>query len=103
MREIFGIGETVLDIIFKNGQPQAAKPGGSMLNGLVSLGRMKFPARFISEYALDDVGTLVDDFLRSNGVDTSLVHRFRNGKTVLAMAFLDEKNDAHSYGYRTSN
>jgi len=26
-----GIGETVFDIIFKNGQPQAAKAGGAML------------------------------------------------------------------------
>ena len=100
MRKIFGIGETVLDIIFKGGQPQAAKPGGSMLNGLVSLGRVGLPATFISEYAQDDVGNLVDDFLRANGVDTRLVHRFRNGKTVLAMAFLDERNDAHYTFYR---
>jgi fructokinase len=100
MRKIFGIGETVLDIIFKGGQPQAAKPGGSMLNGLVSLGRAGLPGIFISEYALDDVGNLVDDFLKGNGVDTHLVHRFRDGKTVLAMAFLDEKNDAHYTFYR---
>ncbi len=100
MRKIFGIGETVLDIIFKEGQPKAAKPGGSMLNGLVSLGRAGLPGIFISEYAQDDVGNLVDDFLKSNGVDTTLVHRFRDGKTVLAMAFLDEKNDAHYTFYR---
>ena len=100
MRKIFGIGETVLDIIFKEGRPQAAKPGGSMLNGLVSLGRAGLSGIFISEYAQDDVGNLVDDFLKSNGVDTTLVHRFRDGKTVLAMAFLDEKNDAHYTFYR---
>ena len=27
MRKIYGIGETVLDIIFKNGQPQACQGG----------------------------------------------------------------------------
>lgn len=95
MRKIFGIGETVLDIIFKDGQPQAAKAGGSVLNSMVSMGRMGLPASFISEYGADDVGKLIDDFLRKNGVDTSYVHRFKEGSTALALAFLDEKNDAH--------
>lgn len=94
MRKIFGIGETVLDIIFKNGQPQAAKAGGSVLNSVVSMGRMKLPVSFISEYGNDQVGTLIDDFLKTNGVDTSHVHRFSDGSTALALAFLNEKNDA---------
>ncbi len=100
MRRIIGIGETVLDIIFKNGQPQAAKAGGSMLNSVVSIGRMNLPVSFISEYALDDVGNLVDDFLKENGVDTSAVHRYRDGKTALALAFLNEKNDARYTFYK---
>ena len=28
MRKVFGIGETILDIIFRNDQPQKAVPGG---------------------------------------------------------------------------
>ena len=94
MRRIFGIGETVLDIIFKNGQPQAAKPGGAMLNSLVSLGRAGLPVHFISEYANDDVGGLIDSFLGTNGVDTSRVYHYTDGKTKLALAFLNERNDA---------
>jgi fructokinase len=94
MRKIFGIGETVFDIIFKNGQPQAAKPGGAMLNSIVSLGRAALPVHFISEYADDDVGSLIDTFLHSNGVDTSSVHHYKDGKTKLALAFLNERNDA---------
>lgn len=94
MRKIFGIGETVLDIIFKDSQPQAAKPGGAMLNSIVSLGRIGLPVHFISEYADDDVGSLIDMFLRDNGVDTSYVHHYRDGKTKLALAFLNERNDA---------
>ncbi len=31
MRKVIGIGETVLDIIFKNNQPDTAAPGGSTL------------------------------------------------------------------------
>ncbi len=94
MRNIYGIGETVLDIIFKNNQPQAAKAGGSVLNSAVSMGRMKLPVSFISEYGNDQAGKLIDDFLRENGVDTSHVHRFTDGSTALALAFLNEKNDA---------
>jgi fructokinase len=100
MRKILGIGETVLDIIFKNGQPQAAKAGGSVLNSLVSLGRMKLPVSFISEYGLDDVGQLIDNFLNNNGVNTSYVHRFNKGSTALALAFLDDKNDARYTFYK---
>ncbi len=100
MRKIYGIGETVYDIIFKDGQPQAAKPGGSMLNALVSLGRAGLPAGFISDYGRDDVGQLIDDFLASNGVDTSSVCRFQNGKTALALAFLNQNNDARYTFYR---
>jgi len=100
MRKIYGIGETVLDIIFKNGQPQAAKAGGSVLNSVVSMGRMGLPVSFISEYGLDDVGNLIDNFLKSNGVNSSSVHRFNNGSTALALAFLDDKNDARYTFYK---
>lgn len=100
MRKIYGIGETVLDIIFKDGQPQAAKAGGSVLNSMVTMGRMDLPVSFISEYGADDVGNLIDDFLRNNGVDTSFVHRYHLGSTALALAFLDEKNDAHYTFYK---
>jgi len=100
MRKIYGIGETVLDIIFKDGQPQAAKAGGSVLNSVVSMGRMGLPVSFISEYGLDNVGDLIDKFLKDNGVNTSSVHRFRDGSTSLALAFLNEKNDASYTFYK---
>jgi fructokinase len=94
MRKIYGIGETVFDIIFKNGQPQAAKSGGAMLNSTVSLGRLGLPVYFISEYASDNVGNIIDKFLLENGVQTDFVDHFKEGKTKLALAFLNEKNDA---------
>lgn len=84
----------MLDIIFKNNQPQAAKAGGAMLNSCVSIGRIGLPVFFISEYAGDNVGKIIDSFLSDNGVGTSYVDHYKEGKTKLALAFLNERNDA---------
>lgn len=100
MRKIYAIGESLVDIIFSKGEPKTAKAGGSMLNSAVSLGRIGLPVSFISEYGDDDPGALIDSFLRENGVGTDLVYRFKNGKTALALAFLDEKNDARYTFYK---
>jgi len=98
MRKIYTIGETVLDIVFKNQLPVTAKAGGSMLNTAVSLGRLGLPIHFISEYGTDTVGEMIDGFLTSNGVDTRYVYHYTEGKSALALAFLDEKNNA-SYSF----
>ena len=64
------------------------------------MGRMGLPVSFISEYGLDNVGELIDKFLGENGVNTSSVHRFSDGSTSLALAFLNEKNDASYTFYK---
>jgi fructokinase len=97
-RKVYGFGETVLDIIFKEGVPVAAKPGGSVLNALVSLGRLGWDPCFISEYGLDDVGNLTEHYLTDNGVNTSYVNRFTDGQSALALAFLDDDRNA-SYSF----
>jgi fructokinase len=98
MRKIYTIGETVLDIVFKEFQPVAAKAGGSMLNTAVSLGRIGLPIHFISEYGTDTVGQMINGFLIDNGVDTRYVYHYSEGKSALALAFLNEKNNA-SYSF----
>jgi fructokinase len=98
MRKIYAIGETVLDIIFKNNQPFAAKAGGACLNSSVTLGRLNMPVFFIGEYGLDEVGNLIDKFLKENNVSTQYVYRYYDGKSSLALAFLNENNDA-SYDF----
>jgi fructokinase len=100
MRKVFGFGETVLDIIFKDGQPRAAKPGGSVLNAFVSLGRLGWKPCFVSEYGQDNVGRLIEDYLVENGVNTRYVNRFNDGQSALAMAFLDEENNANYTFYK---
>jgi fructokinase len=100
MQRIFAIGETVLDIIFKDLQVKDAKPGGSMLNTSVSLGRAGLEVFFISEYANDEVGEMVNSFLHDNGVNTRYVYKHTSGKTSIAMAMLNAKNDASYVFYK---
>jgi len=100
MRKIYAIGETLYDIIFKDGQPQAGKPGGAMLNSTVSLGRISLPVSLISEYGNDDIGRIIDKFLNENGVATNYTDHFRDGKTALAIAVLNERNDASYTFYK---
>jgi fructokinase len=100
MRKIYAIGETLFDIIFKDGHPQAGKPGGAMLNTTVSLGRIGLPVYLISEYGDDDIGKIIDKFLQDNGVDTGNTDHFRDGNTALAIAVLNDRNDASYTFYK---
>jgi len=100
MRKVYGIGETVLDIIFKNTQPIGAKAGGSVLNSMVSLGRLNANVQFISETGNDKVGQIIKDFLEENNVHTKYMQTFISGKSALSLAFLNDKNDAHYDFYK---
>ena len=87
MRKVIGIGETVLDIIFKDGRPVSAVPGGSVYNGIISLGRAGVPAAFVSEVGNDRIGERTVGFLRENGVDASFVSTNKGSKSPISLAF----------------
>jgi fructokinase len=97
---IYTIGETVYDIIFKNNIPIDAKAGGAMLNTSVSLGRLKIPVALIGDYANDKVGEIIESFLIENGVNTKYITKYPVGKTRLALAFLDDENNAEYSFYK---
>ncbi len=100
MRKIIGIGETIMDIIFKDGQPTAAVPGGSVFNGIISLGRLGQDVTMISETGNDRVGRIILDFMRQNGVDNSHVAVYRDGRSAISLAWLNERNDAEYMFYK---
>lgn len=100
MRKIIGVGETVLDIIFKNDQPVKAVPGGSAFNAIVSIGRTGTPCVMATEVGDDHVGDIVTDFLRDNNVDTSYVFRSKGTQSHVSLAFLDDNNDAQYQFYK---
>ena len=97
---IFAIGETIYDIIFRDNQPVAAKPGGSMLNSAVSLGRCAIKVEMITELGDDQVGLMVLDFLIENGVSTSFIKPVKDFKTPVSLAFLDENGNARYSFYK---
>ena len=100
MRKVIGIGETMLDIIFKNGKPIEAVPGGSTFNGIISLGRAGGNPTFISETGSDRVGEYVRQFLKQNNVDTASVNVYPDSKSPVSLAFLDDSNNADYIFYR---
>ncbi|MDR0537569.1 MAG: carbohydrate kinase [Tannerellaceae bacterium] len=100
MRKVIGIGETILDILFKDNQPYRAVPGGSVFNGFVSLGRLGVPLVFISELGNDRVGDIIRDFMRENNIPEDYVDCFPDGKSPVSIAFLDENNNADYIFYK---
>lgn len=100
MNNVIGLGETVFDIIFKNDVPQAAIPGGSTFNAMVSLGRLNVPCSIITEVGDDHVGDITCQYLRDNGVDDKYVLRHKGTKSHVSLAFLDDKNDAKYQFYK---
>lgn len=54
-KRVIGIGETVLDILFKNDQPIKVVPGGSTFNSIVSLGRAGVDCAMVTEVAIQSI------------------------------------------------
>lgn len=100
MRKVIGVGETILDILFKNGQPFRAVPGGSVFNGFVSLSRAGIPVEFISELGRDKIGQIIRDFMDENGLTTDYVDCFPMGKSPISLAFLDDDRNAEYLFYK---
>ena len=107
MRKIIGIGETILDILFKDNQAATSVPGGSTFNSMISLGRMGVPTCFLSEIGDDKVGEIVHSFLSDNGVDDRYLTEYPERKSPISLAFLDDHNNAtysfykDPFGHRT--
>ena len=100
MPTVFTIGESIYDIIFKNDKPVTARPGGSMLNSAVSLGRCGLRVEMITEMGKDHVGDLIQTFLKENGVFTSYVKPSPSFKTPVSLAFLDGHGQAQYSFYK---
>ncbi len=95
---IWCIGESLYDIVFTNGQPMWAVPGGSMLNAAASAARYGEKVSLLTELGDDAVGALISGFLKANGISIERVS-FYKGNTTLALAFLNSSGDAQYQFY----
>lgn len=99
MIRVITIGETTYDIVFRNAQPIGAVVGGSVLNTSISLARLGVPVTFVSRMGNDQVGEFSIEFLKSNEINCDYITRY-DGNSRLALAFLDEKNNASYEFYK---
>lgn len=100
MRKVYAVGETVYDIIFKNQKPVDAKPGGALLNTAISLGRLGIDIWLIGDIADDVVGDIILETLNKNNVNTDYMFKYDDAKSRLALAFLDDDNNAKYSFYK---
>ena len=97
---IYTAGEILLDIIFKTFDDIKVKPGGSLLNTAISLGRLGVDVSHISFLSEDKASGLLIDFMNDNNVKTEMIHRVSDIRTGLALAFLDKDNNANYTFYK---
>ena len=100
LRKVVGVGETILDILFKNNQPVAAVPGGSSFNSIISVGRAGVPCAFVGYTGADVVGQQTVDFMHKNGVSTEYFLVKEEEKSAISLAFLNENGDANYAFYK---
>lgn len=101
-RKIVGVGETILDILFRDGQPVAAVPGGSSFNSIISVGRAGVPCTFVGYTGADNVGEQTVEFLRANGVGIEHFQIRQGEKSAISLAFLGKNGDATYSFYKES-
>lgn len=69
-----------------------------MLNSAVSLGRAGTDVFLLTEFGDDEVGDMIQRFLKENSVSTEYVSVYPGKRSPLALAFLNPDNDA-SYSF----
>ena len=108
--KIVGIGETVFDIVFKDGKPQAAVPGGSVFNAIISLGRTAGTAAgcaasrviMATQMGKDNASEIIIDFMRRNNVEITHAICVEGRQSTISLAMLDSRNDARYEFFRDS-
>ena len=108
---IIGMGETVMDILFRetsdsSGRPTgefspfAAVPGGSSFNSMISVGRSGVPSLFIGYTGSNRVGRQIATFLQENGISTDFFEMRECENASLSLAYLNSQGDADYTFYK---
>ncbi len=100
MDRIIAFGETLLDIVHDGEHVLGTFPGGSILNSAVSIARCGIAVELMTETSLDGPGMIINKFLVDNGIGLTYSCQYKEGKTALAFAFLDEEGNARYTFYK---
>lgn len=84
--KIIVIGESWLEICFKDNIPSATRPGGALLNAASQLAANGHHVIFLSEMGIDKVGETIAQSLSDAGVDISFSDR-HTIKTPIMLSF----------------
>ncbi len=95
---VYTLGESLLDIIIDSNNNIKSVPGGSMLNASVSLSRSAVDVELISELGDDVPSDIILNFLNKNAVGSYYIKRYKETKTCIALAYLDN-NKKPSYTF----
>ncbi len=94
------MGETILDILLRDGKPVAAVPGGSCFNSIISIGRAGVPGVFVGYTGADRVGRQTVEFMEQNGVSTEYFDVRPGERSAISLAYLDSNGDADYVFYK---
>ncbi|MHC1707805.1 MAG: carbohydrate kinase [Bacteroidales bacterium] len=94
MPSVITIGETLLEIIFRDKTPLRAIAGGSTLNTAVSLSRSNINTIHTGAVGKDNAGEMVLSFLTENNVQTDYIQVIEGRQTPVSLAFLDPDGNA---------
>jgi fructokinase len=87
------IGEALIDLIRRPGQPDVARVGGSPLNVAVGLSRLEIPVALQTSFGADGHGALIEEHLAENDV-VVVAGSVTGGATSTAVAAVAEDGSA---------
>ena len=93
MARVWVAGEALIDLIPNSMGKQIAKVGGGPANTSKAIARLGYEISFIGGFSSDAYGQLIEEELKSSGVDLNLSYR-GDKPTALATATLDDKGAA---------
>lgn len=101
-RIVYGFGEVVYDIIFKNGDMVYSQPGGSVLNTMMNIAYEGMGTEFIAEISCDRLGKLIRRRLKNQRVGAGYIVDSQEA-TRLAVAYIDRYGNANYDFYGSRN
>lgn len=101
MKNIYCIGELLIDFVSTDGENYLRKPGGAPANVAAAISKLGGKSYFLGQVGEDQLGSYLETVLIENGVKTTFMKK--GGKTTLALVTLDTSGERSFNFYRGSD